>query len=133
MNYITLVFDIKKSRELVNRSEVQNILIESLKKCNEEFKDIIASPFLIIIGDEWQGLLKEGSDYNKIINFFKNSLPSNIEFYTGIGIGYITIHNFELTVNQLDGPSFHLARNAINYAKKKNYSIVLFACAHMSK
>lgn len=127
MNYITLVFDIKKSKELDNRNEIQNILIKSLKKCNEEFKDIIAAPFLIIIGDEWQGLLKEGSDYNKIIDFFEKSLPSNIEFYTGIGIGDITIHNYELTVNQLDGPAFHLARNAINYAKKKNYGIVLFA------
>lgn len=125
MNYITIVCDIKKSRELVNREEVQKILIESLKKCNEEFKEIILAPFLIILGDEWQGLLKEGSDYNKIIEFFNNSLPSNVKFYTGIGIGDITIHNFELTVNQLDGPSFHLARNAIKYAKRKDYSLVV--------
>lgn len=127
MNYITIVFDIKKSRELVNRNEVQKILIEALKKCNEDFKEIIESPFLIIIGDEWQGLLKEDSDYNKVIDFFKNSLPSNVGFYTGVGIGDITIHNFELTVNQLDGPSFHLARNAINYAKEKNYCLVVLS------
>lgn len=127
MNYITVIFDIKKSRELVNREEVQKILIESLKKCNEEFKEIILSPFLIILGDEWQGLLKEGSDYNKIIEFFKRLLPSNVRFYTGVGIGDITIHNFELTVNQLDGPAFHLARNAIKYAKKKDCSLVVLA------
>lgn len=125
MNYITIVFDIKDSRKISNRNEVQEILIKTIKKCNEAFKDIIASPFLIILGDEWQGLLKEGSDYNKIIKYFKDSLPSNIDFYTGIGIGDVTVNNFELTVNQLDGPSFHLARKAINYAKKKNFSLVI--------
>ncbi|MGL5351795.1 MAG: SatD family protein, partial [Clostridium sp.] len=77
-------------------------------------------------GDEWQGLLKEGSDFNKIISFFKKSLPLNIEFYTGVGIGDITINDFELTVNQLDGPAFHLARYAIKYAKRKSYSLVVF-------
>ena len=133
MNYITIVFDIKKSRELVNRNEVQKILIQTLKKCNEEFKEIIESPFLIIIGDEWQGLLKEDSDYNKIIDFFKVSLSPDVEFYTGVGIGDITIHNFELTVNQLDGPSFHLARDAINYAKENNYSLVVLSKEYPNK
>lgn len=125
MNYITLIFDIKKSRELSNRNELQEILIKTLKKCNDEFEDIIASPFLITLGDEWQGLLKEGANYNKIIKFFKDNLPSNIEFYTGVGIGNVTVHNFKLTVNQLDGPSFHLARKAIKYAKKNNCSLAL--------
>lgn len=125
MNYITVVFDMKNSKKLNNRNEIQEILIEAIKKCNEDFKDIIMSPFLIILGDEWQGLLKEGSDYNKIIKYFKDSLPSNIDFYTGIGIGDVSVNNFELTVNQLDGPSFHLARKAIAYAKKRNLSLVL--------
>lgn len=126
MNYITIIFDIKKSRELSNRNTVQEILIATLKKCNAEFKDIIISPFLITLGDEWQGLLKECADYNKIISFFRDNLPSNIEFYTGVGIGTVTVHNFELTVNQLDGPSFHLARKAIKYAKKNDCSLVIF-------
>ena len=78
-------------------------------------------------------IVKEDSDYNKIIDFFKNSLPSDVEFYTGVGIGDITIHNFELTVNQLDGPSFHLARDAINYAKEKNYSLVVLSKEYPNK
>lgn len=127
MNYITIIFDIKKSRKLANRNEIQHILINALKKCNEDFKDIIASPFIITLGDEWQGLLKEDSNYNLIIDFFHKTLPSYISFYTGVGIGEITVYNFELTVNQLDGPSYYLAREAINYAKKHNHQLVVLS------
>ncbi len=125
MNYITLIFDIKDSHKLLNRNQVQEILIEALKRCNEEFKDIIVSPFLITVGDEWQGLLKEDAEYIKIIEFFRTKLPSYINFYIGIGIGDVSVYNFELTVNQLDGPSFYLARKAIKYAKKNNCSMVI--------
>ncbi|WP_160679430.1 SatD family protein [Clostridium sp. C8-1-8] len=123
MNYITLIFDIKDSRNIENRDELQSILINSIKTCNELFASIIASPFIITLGDEWEGLLIGDSDYSKIINFFRDALPENINFYTGVGIGSISIHNFELTVNQLDGPSFHLARKAVKYAKKNKCSV----------
>ena len=125
MNFITMICDIKSSRLLDNREEIQYLLIDSLKKCNLKFKAYIASPFIITLGDEWQGLLKENAPYLDIINYFKSQLPSNIHFYTGLGIGEITINNFELTVNQLDGPSFHLARKALKYAKKNNCSLVI--------
>lgn len=125
MHYITMVFDIKNSRKIKNRELIQNELITTIKLCNEQFNDIIASPFLIILGDEWQGLLKAHSDYKKVIAFFKEHLPEEILFYTGIGIGEIAINNLELTVNQLDGPSFYLAREAITYAKKKNHMLVV--------
>ena len=127
MNYMTIIFDIKNYRKLTNRNEVQSILIESLKQCNEDFKETIVSPFIITLGDEWQGLLKKDSDYSSIINFFRNTLPNYLEFYTGIGIGDVTVYNFELTVNQLDGPSYYLAREAINYCKKHKHSLVVLS------
>ncbi|OPJ57429.1 SatD family protein [Clostridium oryzae] len=127
MNYITMVFDIKNSKMIEQRDAFQNLLINTLKKCNLDFKNIIASPFIITLGDEWQGLLNENSKYMDIINFFRNELPSSIDFYTGIGIGEISVHNFELTVNQLDGPAFNLARKAIKYAKKNNCKLVILS------
>lgn len=123
--FLTMICDIKNSRLIENRQNVQLELIDTLKKCNLKFEKYIISPFIITLGDEWQGLLKEDAPYLDILNFFKTSLPNNIEFYTGIGIGAITIHNFELTVNQLDGPSFYLARKALKYAKKNNCSLVI--------
>ncbi len=126
MNYCTVICDIKASRQMDNREEIQYKIIDMLKKANEIFKDIIISPFLITLGDEWQGLLSYPCDYERVINFFKVSIP-NINFYTGIGIGDVEIHNFELTVNQLDGPSFYRAREALLYAKKNNLPrVILF-------
>jgi hypothetical protein len=95
-----------------------------LTEANTIFKDIIASPFLITLGDEWEGLLKYPCNYFKILDFFKTSIP-NVKFYAGVGIGEIIIHDFNLTVNQLDGPSFYRSREAVSYAKKKNLPLVV--------
>ncbi len=127
MDYITMVFDIKDSRHYPNRALLQYTLIDLLKQCNTQFKDILAAPFIITLGDEWQGLLKPNSDYRCIIQFFKLNLPQDLSFCIGVGIGPITISNFELTVNQLDGPAFYLAREAINYAKRKKHQLVVLS------
>ncbi|MTI46652.1 MAG: hypothetical protein FH761_02330 [Firmicutes bacterium] len=124
MNYYTIICDIKSSKTIENREELQYKIIDMLKDANNTFKDIIASPFLITIGDEWQGLLKYPCDYFEVIHFFKKNL-NGVKFYTGIGVGSIRIHNFELTVNQLDGPSFYRAREAINLAKSKNSPLTI--------
>ncbi len=123
MQYMTMICDIKNSRLIEDREAVQYKLIETLKKANTNFASAIASPFIIVLGDEWQGLLNYPTDYMPIIDFFHNNLQ-DIDFYCAIGVGDITIHNFELTVNQLDGPSFYKARNALETAKKNNYSLV---------
>jgi len=123
MEYMTMICDIKNSRLLEEREAVQYKLIETLKKANKNFASVIASPFIIILGDEWQGLLNYPNDYLPVIDFFHNNLQ-DIEFYCGIGVGEVSIHNFELTVNQLDGPSFYKARKALKTAKQNNYSLV---------
>ncbi len=127
MNYITMLFDIKNSRAYPNRTALQYLLIDLLKCGNHQFTEILAAPFIITVGDEWQCLLKPDSNYLQIIDFFKSNLPNDISFYTGIGIGPITISNFELTVNQLDGPAFYLAREALLYAKRKKHSLVILS------
>lgn len=66
--------------------------------------------------------MKASCDYGSIIEYFRKGL--SVDFYCGIGIGEVEVHNFELTVNQLDGPSFHKAINALGLAKQNNYSIV---------
>ncbi|WP_066497300.1 SatD family protein [Abyssisolibacter fermentans] len=124
MLYCTMICDIKGSKQLNNREEIQYRLIDTLKKANNTFKDVIVSPFIITLGDEWQGLLKYPCNYIKLINFFKEALY-DIKFYVGIGVGDVIIHNFELTVNQLDGPCFYRAREAIVYAKKNNLPLTI--------
>jgi len=123
MNYMTMICDLKGSRFLINREDVQYRLIEALKSVNRAFSEYIVSPFLIIVGDEWQGLLHYPCDYQSILEAYHNALEG-LPFYCGIGVGEITIHNFELTVNQLDGPSFHKARKALEIAKSNDFSLV---------
>lgn len=124
MNYCTLLCDIKDSRKFKDRELLQYKIIDMLNEANTLFKDIIVSPFLITLGDEWEGLLKYPCSYSNILEFFKTSIP-DVNFYTGIGIGEIVIHDFKLTVNQLDGPSFYRSREALNYAKGKNLPLVI--------
>ena len=126
MEYITIVCDIKNSKNIKNRESIQYQLIKTIKEANEFFATNIAAPFLIILGDEWQGLLNYPCDYTAILDFFHKKMEG-IDFYCGIGIGEVAIHNFELTVNQLDGPSFYKARKAIRVAKQNNYNVV---CIH---
>ena len=124
MRYLTIICDIKNSRLIEDRESVQYKLIQILKDANKLFASALAVPFIITIGDEWQGLLNYPCDYDVVINFFHEKLEE-INFYCGMGIGEVSIHNFELTVNQLDGPSFYLARDAIKLAKQHNYNLVI--------
>ncbi|GMQ56197.1 hypothetical protein AN1V17_05900 [Vallitalea sediminicola] len=124
MIYQVMIFDIKNSRLLANREYIQHKLIAAIKEVNEEYRDIIVSNFIITIGDEWQGLLKYPFHYQKIIDFFNKKLNC-LDIYCGIGIGSISIHDFELTVNQLDGTAFYLAREAIINAKQRNLSLII--------
>jgi hypothetical protein len=119
-----MICDIKNSKSLQNREAVQYMLIDMLKEVNIKFAACIACPFIITLGDEWQGLLHNFCDYSKIIGYFESKL-GKIDFYCGVGIGDVSIHDFELTVNQLDGPSFYKARNALKLAKENNYSLVV--------
>jgi hypothetical protein len=123
LEYLTMICDIKNSEQLQNREAVQYQLIDTLKNANKLFSSNIMSPFIITLGDEWQGLLEFPCDYLSILNFFHERMPE-IGFYCGIGVGEVSVHNFELTVNQLDGPSFHKARRAIRFAKRFNDSLV---------
>ncbi|HZK35202.1 MAG TPA: SatD family protein [Bacillota bacterium] len=124
MNYITVICDLVASRQLDNREEIQYKLIDTLKEANKRYSMDIVAPFVITIGDEWQGLLRYPCDYDMVLAFFKKNL-SPVQFRCGIGIGETSIHDFELTVNQLDGPSFYKARQAIVLAKKHVHSLVL--------
>ncbi|WP_026883802.1 SatD family protein [Clostridium akagii] len=124
MNYCTIICDIKSSRKLKDRDIIQYKIIEMLKAANNNFAEIIASPFLITLGDEWEGLLKYPCNFLDILSFFNTYIP-DVNFYTGIGIGKIIINDFDLTVNQLDGPSFYRSREAINYAKSKQLPLVV--------
>lgn len=126
MRYCTIICDIKNSKCLNHREDIQYKIIEMLKITNNKFKEIIISPFVITAGDEWEGLLEYPSNYMNIIKFFNSFVPE-IKFYSGVGIGNLSIIDPKLTTNQLYGSTFYRARDAINYAKKNNLPLVVLA------
>ena len=59
-SYIAIIGDMRDSREIGHRREVQNKLNSVLGTINEKYNSMIASKFMITLGDEFQGLLLEG-------------------------------------------------------------------------
>ena len=118
--YKVLIFDIKSSKKIENRTSFQHKLLKIIKQCNKIFKDYIISDFKITTGDEWEGLLSITAPEERIINFFYENLHSLVEFYVGIGHGNISVYDLTLPVNELDGTAFHAARNSLNKAKFTN-------------
>ncbi|MBE6050883.1 MAG: hypothetical protein E7214_09610 [Clostridium sp.] len=116
-----VICDIQSSRLLKNRYAIQKKLIKTIKQCNILFKEWIICDFRITAGDEWEGLLTQDAKEEEILKFFKDQLPSYINFYTGIGIGSLSINDLSLPVNFLDGEAFINAReNLKNNKKLKN-------------
>lgn len=117
--YIAVIGDIIKSRKIANRNEIQAKLKKTLQKINQKYNDDIASNFMITIGDEFQGLLKNGKNLIKIISEIEIAmLPIQIRF--GIGIGKIdTEINKDMPLGA-DGPAYHNARQMIEELKSRD-------------
>jgi hypothetical protein len=115
--YIAIVGDIKSSKKIENRAEIQNNLMLTLERINEKYKDDIASKFIVTLGDEFQGLLCKGYNIMNILQEIERKMyPTKIRF--GIGIGRITTKiNSEMSLGA-DGPGYYKAREAIDYLKR---------------
>jgi len=123
-SYLAIIGDIVKSKTLTNREQVQEKLKEMLNKINNRYSQVIASKFLITIGDEFQGLLKPTDQLFEIINDIADAMePVQIRF--GVGHGTISTIFNEYALG-MDGPAFHQARYAINKAHKYKSYVILF-------
>ena len=67
-SFVAVIGDMKDSRHLENRKEVQVRLQGILDRLNEKYKDEIVSRFLITLGDEFQGLLSSGKYILDMVN-----------------------------------------------------------------
>ena len=115
--YIAIIGDIKGSKAIQNRKEVQENLTMVLNEINDHYSDDIASRFMITLGDEFQGLLLNGTSVMKIITRIEGRLdPVKLRF--GIGVGEITTKINPYMAIGADGPGYHKARVAIEYLKE---------------
>ena len=115
--FVAIIGDIRGSRSLTQRREIQENLGIILQEINEGFEADIAAKFLITLGDEFQGLLFDGRSLLKIIEKIKISLYP-VTFRFGIGMGRITTDIYPEMALGADGPAFYRARSAIKLLKE---------------
>ena len=112
MIYYAIIGDVKDSRTLPNRNDVQEKLKKVLLDINRIYNKDIAADFLITLGDEFQGLMLKSNNIIKIVKHIQRELhPIQIRF--GIGIGEISTKINKKAAIGADGPAFYAARNVI--------------------
>lgn len=124
--FIAVIGDIRGSRRLNDRKEVQSKLRSVLKQINEKYESDIAAKFVITLGDEFQGLLSAEKNLLKIIQELKMQLYP-VELRYGVGIGKITTDIDSEMALGADGPGYYNARDAIEHIRqneKKNKAIL---------
>ena len=119
--YYAIISDIVKSRKLLDRDAVQDALRKELMRINRKYESVIASKFLITIGDEFQGLLTDGSRILDIMTEIQFALHP-VKLRIGIGLGGISTRiNPEMAIGA-DGPAYYKARESLLEIKKLSFS-----------
>lgn len=114
--FVAVIGDIKSSKHLDNRRAIQSCLKEVLDAVNDEYRDELASKFMITLGDEFQGLLKTGAAAVFIVDKIEREMhPVKLRF--GIGVGEITTDINAGMPLGADGPAYYNARKIINELK----------------
>lgn len=116
--YFAIIGDIKDSKMIKDRMKTQKQLKFVLDEINKKYKNDISAKFIITLGDEFQGLLLNGTNVLRIIQEVQIKMhPIEIRF--GVGVGKIlTQINKEMSIGA-DGPAFYMARDAVEYLKNK--------------
>ena len=68
-NYVAVIGDIIESRKIENRQAVQLKLQSVLDVVNKKYEKSLASKFMITLGDELQGLVRDKRTSVDIISF----------------------------------------------------------------
>lgn len=116
--YCAIIGDIIKSKEIIERRELQHKLEELLERINIKYAEIITAKFTITLGDEFQGLLRSPHKIFEITDYIKMELGP-IKLRYGIGIGEMSTDIKDIAMGS-DGPAYHAAREALNDVKESN-------------
>lgn len=118
MAYLALIGDICDSRTVAERGDLQLTLQETLDELNKQHRQALASPLTITLGDEFQALLSDPAPVWQMVASIQSRLfPVQFRFALGLG-GIDTTINARAALG-MDGPAFHIARDAIDRLKKQ--------------
>ena len=116
--YVVIIGDVIDSKKIANRNEVQKKLKEVLGEINNRYEEDIVAKFMISLGDEFQGLIKNKGEIIKIITELERELaPVKLRF--GVGIGNVST---DINLNnslEIDGPAYYRARKMMQELEKK--------------
>lgn len=96
------------------RPEAQREFAELISDLNHRFRKQLLARFVITLGDEFQGLLRDGSVIPQLVRMVE--LYPHRDFRLGFGFGTIDTPIPYKAIN-VDGPALHNARAAIDRAK----------------
>ncbi len=114
--YVVLTGDLKSSRKLGERAEIQEGVKGALAVVNERFAGAISAKFMIVGGDGFQGMLySTESLFDLYYSLFEHI---GYRFYVGIGTGGIST-NMSENVGEMDGEVFHRSSDALGMVKRK--------------
>lgn len=118
MEYVAIIGDIIASKEIQERGDIQEKLHYILNQINEIYDNDISAKFIITLGDEFQGLLKDNRNLLDIIKYIQKMMhPVRLRF--GIGIGEISTQIFHEAALGADGPAYYAARDAMEELREQ--------------
>lgn len=119
--YIALIGDIKNSKEIKERDDFRKQFRDAIDYINIKYEDVLAAKLVISSGDEFEGLFANASNFLDIVIELESKIqPYEVRF--GIGIGTVnTKVDFNNTL-EIDGISYHYAREMINFVKENESS-----------
>lgn len=118
--YIAVIGDLIKSRQIEERGQVQKRLEAVLHEINydERYRASLQAKFTITIGDEFQGIFHSARHLLEILTKIELAMhPHSIRF--GLGVGSILTEIGDYSIGA-DGPAFWQARAAIDYIHVEN-------------
>jgi hypothetical protein len=117
--YLAVIGDIRRSRELKERSATQVMLEQTMASLNETLpQELVGAKFAITLGDEFQGLLLDPEAAVRVLVHVETSLP-HVTLRYGLGWGPVETALRDEAVG-MDGPCFHHAREALQESKERD-------------
>ncbi len=119
-SYFALIGDIIQSKQVTNRSQLQEAINHAFETIHELYPDLVQSKFTLTLGDEFQALLTPSKTIFKLLDHLEMLIP--VPFRFGLGYGTLsTDFNKDVSIGA-DGPAYWNAREAINIIHNQNWS-----------
>ncbi len=121
--YAVVTADLVHSRALSERGEWQRRLRALVERLNDRHADDLAAPFMITLGDEIQGLVRDPTGFPQVVTAIHSAIRPDM-IAVGVGIGTVATE-LRVRVTEMDGPAFVRARQAVESGKAAGREVVV--------